>query len=173
MQPLILPSEALSASPLLNNVEAIKVESTCSHFHSFMIGTIGALIDESQFCEIIDGDNLCKIPLTPSWFKGVLNLRGNSVPIVNLNEYYGLTPCTLKRNQKRHILAIGRKKNLCGIELSDLPTKVSLEDKDIINRTVSLPSNMHEQIECVYENNGLWVKIDTYNFFNQLFSQFH
>ena len=173
MQQLILPSEALSSFKALIDIDAEETKETFDRFHSFMIGNIGMLIDDTQFCEIIDNSNICKIPLTPQWFKGILNLRGNSVPIVNLNEYYGIKASSPKRNRKHHILAIGKGRNLCGIEIPNLPSKISLEKSDIINRKVSLPKNMDEQIECIYEHNGIWVKIDTNIYFNHLFSPFH
>ena len=88
MQQLILPSDALSSFKALTDTDVEESNKTFDKFHSFMIGNIGMLIDDTQFCEIIEGSNICKIPLTPGWFKGILNLRGNSMPIVNLNEYY-------------------------------------------------------------------------------------
>jgi len=173
MPQLILPSEALSSFKAIIDTDIEETKKTVDQFHSFMIGSVGMLIDDTQFCEIIDDSNICKIPLTPPWFKGILNLRGNSVPIVNLNEYYGIKASSQKRKRKHHILAIGKGKNLCGIEIPNLPTKISFEKSDIINRKIILPKNMDEQIECIYENNGIWVKIDTNIYFNRLFSQFH
>ena len=173
MQQLILPSEALSSFKALVDTDIKETVKKSDHFHSFMIGNIGILIDNTQPCEIIDNKNICKIPLTPLWFKGVLNLRGNSVPVVNLNEYYGIKASAQKRNNKHHILAIGKGKNLCGIAISELPSKVSFEKSSIIKRKVNLPKNMDEQIECIYESNGIWVRIDTNIYFNHLFSSFH
>jgi len=173
MQQLILPSEALSSFKMLIDIDVEETTKSFDQFHSFMVGNIGMLIDDTQFCEIIDNNNICKIPLTPQWFKGILNLRGNSVPIVNLNEYYGIKSSRKKRNDKYHILAIGKGKDLCGIEIPNLPSKISFKKSNIINRKVNLPKNMDEQIECIYENNGIWVKIDTNMFFKHLFSSFN
>ncbi len=173
MQQLILPSEALSSFKALIDTDIEETVKTLNHFHSFMIGNIGMLMDNTQPCEIIDNRNICKIPLTPQWFKGILNLRGNSVPVVNLNEYYGIKSSVQKRNNQHHILAIGKGKNLCGIEIPELPSKVSFKESSITNRKVNLPKNMNEQIECIYERNGIWVKIDTSIYFSHLFSSFH
>ena len=172
MQQLILPSEALSSFKAIIDIDTENTKIDIDNFHSFMIGNIGMLIDDSQLCEIIDDRNICKIPLTPQWFKGILNLRGNSVPIVNLNEYYGIKTSSKKSINKHHILAIGKGKSFCGIEIPNLPSKMSFDKSNIINRKVNLPKNMDEQIECIYEKNGIWVKIDTENYFNHLFEPF-
>ena len=173
MQQLILPSDALSSFKALTDTDVEESNKTFDKFHSFMIGNIGMLIDDTQFCEIIEGSNICKIPLTPGWFKGILNLRGNSMPIVNLNEYYEIKTSSKKTNNKHHILAIGKGKHLCGIEIPNLPSKISFEKSHIINRNINLPKNMNEQVECIYEKNGIWVKINTTNYFKHLFSSFH
>jgi len=172
MQQLILPSEALSSFKAPTDGYIEETNNSFERFHSFKVGDIGMLIDETQFCEIIDDSNICKIPLTPKWFKGILNLRGNSVPIVNLNEYYQIDTSSRNRRSKSHILAIGKGKGLCGIEIQNLPSKVSFNKSNIIKRKVSLPENMNEQIECIYETDGIWVKIDTKTYFERIFSPF-
>jgi purine-binding chemotaxis protein CheW len=47
--------------------------------------------------EIIECVSLTHVPGTPSWIRGVLNLRGAVVPVVDLAVKFGLTPTTLTR----------------------------------------------------------------------------
>jgi len=175
MQTLILPSEAFGSLSMPTDEKKVK-ESTKNHnllnFNCFMIGSIGALIEETQHCEIIESDNICKVPLTPLWFKGIVNLRGNSIPIINLNDYYGIhdLPATRK---KTHIMAIGKNQQTCGIEISNLPNKTTFHNDNIISGSVSLPVNMNNHSEKVYEKNGIWVHLNPDKLFQHIFSQLH
>lgn len=40
--------------------------------------------------EIIEYDTLTRVPMTPGWVRGVLNLRGNVVPVIDLALKFGL-----------------------------------------------------------------------------------
>ena len=176
MQTLILPSEAFnSVGLIIDDSNSINSEAarTTHNYHCFMIGTIGALIDENQYCEIFKKENLCNIPLTPAWFKGVINLRGNSVPVVDLNHYYDMPSIKNKKSQQSHILAIGKNKNICGIEIPEFPYKIQFSDDDIFNANVTLPKGLHKHIDRIYEKDKLWIQLNTESLFSQLFSQMH
>ena len=43
-----------------------------------------------QVREIIEFDTLTRVPTTPLWIRGVINLRGNVVPVVDLAAKFGL-----------------------------------------------------------------------------------
>lgn len=47
--------------------------------------------------EIIECVSLTHVPGTPAWIRGVLNLRGAVVPVVDLAVKFGLPPTTLTR----------------------------------------------------------------------------
>jgi purine-binding chemotaxis protein CheW len=47
--------------------------------------------------EIIESVTLTHVPSTPSWIRGVLNLRGAVVPVVDLAVKFGLAPTVLTR----------------------------------------------------------------------------
>lgn len=173
MQTLILPSEALGTTTLSDdtpNSQPIEIDRKEQSFHCFMIGTIGALIDESLYCEIIDYNNICAIPLTPPWFKGIVNLRGNSVPIIDLNQYYGHTDA---QGKKAHIITVGKGQHTCGIKIDHLPHKAVLHEDDMITRAISLPPSMNHHIDNVYEKDGLWVQLNPDKLFKHVFDQLH
>ncbi len=49
-------------------------------------------IDILDIREILDYDNLTVVPLMPDFISGVINLRGNVVPVVNLARRFELQP---------------------------------------------------------------------------------
>ncbi len=42
--------------------------------------------------EILDAAETTRIPMTPSYMRGVINLRGNAVPVVDLRVKFGMEP---------------------------------------------------------------------------------
>jgi purine-binding chemotaxis protein CheW len=50
-----------------------------------------------QVKEIIEYDTVTRVPGTPSWVRGVFNLRGSVVPVVDLAVKLGMAPSVLSR----------------------------------------------------------------------------
>src|SRR5687767_9603477 len=50
-----------------------------------------------QVKEIIEYDTVTRVPGTPAWVRGVFNLRGSVVPVVDLAVKLGMPPSTLSR----------------------------------------------------------------------------
>ena len=51
---------------------------------SFLLGDDVFGIDISAIREIIEYNNVCKVPLAPEHIRGIINLRGNVVPVIDL-----------------------------------------------------------------------------------------
>lgn len=61
---------------------------------TFVLGTEVYAVDILCIEEIKSGETITRIPRTPDYIKGVMNLRGTIVPIVDLRERFGITPST-------------------------------------------------------------------------------
>ena len=49
-------------------------------------------LDISQVREVLDFAPVTKVPQTPHFMRGVINLRGNVVPVVDLRAKFGMSP---------------------------------------------------------------------------------
>ncbi len=58
-------------------------------FLSFVLSNELFAIDIIQVKEIIEGSNVTRVPMMPDYVEGVINLRGNVVPVVNLALRFG------------------------------------------------------------------------------------
>lgn len=58
---------------------------------TFMLGDELFAMDIGFVREIIDDKNITKIPRTPDYMRGVINLRGHAVPIVDLRLKFGMS----------------------------------------------------------------------------------
>jgi purine-binding chemotaxis protein CheW len=48
-------------------------------------------LDISKVREVLDYTNITKVPRTPDFMRGVINLRGNVVPVVDMRLKFGMT----------------------------------------------------------------------------------
>ncbi len=83
-----------------NTKEEIKKTEVFSQFLSFTLGHEEYGVDILRVQEIRSWEPVSRIPNVPSYEKGVVNLRGAIVPIVDLRERFGLqhqsyTPLTV------------------------------------------------------------------------------
>jgi twitching motility protein PilI len=56
-----------------------------------MIGTENWLVDLSDVAEVMPVPGVASVPLAHSWFKGVSNIRGNLVSVVDLPAFFALS----------------------------------------------------------------------------------
>lgn len=63
------------------------------HYIVFKLGDESYAIESNKIKEIerIKDISMNKVPLTPKFIKGIINLRGDIVPIIHLKERFGLT----------------------------------------------------------------------------------
>jgi len=74
------------------DVESINSEGEGDQYLTFLLAGEEYGVDILRVQEIKGWDNATPIPNTPNYIKGVINLRGTIVPIVDLRERFGLEP---------------------------------------------------------------------------------
>jgi purine-binding chemotaxis protein CheW len=57
---------------------------------SFKLENEEFALDISKVREVLDFTKLTKVPQTPDFMRGVINLRGSVVPVVDLNKKFGI-----------------------------------------------------------------------------------
>jgi purine-binding chemotaxis protein CheW len=75
------------ASLLQQNKTGQQDGDTTEHetkYLSFQLGEEVYGIDILTIKEIIEYDNVCKVPMVPEHIRGVINLRGNVVPVIDM-----------------------------------------------------------------------------------------
>ncbi|WP_375768450.1 chemotaxis protein CheW [Archangium gephyra] len=68
-----------------------------TQYLSFIIAGEEYALGILQVKEIIEYDTVTRVPGTPAWVRGVFNLRGSVVPVVDLSVKLGMPPSTLTR----------------------------------------------------------------------------
>jgi len=62
-----------------------------NQYLTFMLGEEGFAIEIYRVREVLDFTDLTKVPRTPDYMRGVINLRGNVVPVVDLRLQLGMS----------------------------------------------------------------------------------
>ena len=60
-------------------------------FLTFKLGEEIFAVEVSKVREILDGSTITKVPQTPEFMRGVINLRGGVVPVIDLRLKLGMT----------------------------------------------------------------------------------
>jgi purine-binding chemotaxis protein CheW len=84
-------------TPRTSNVASYKSEHryiTIGISNEFLCIPIG------QVREIQEVDNITPVPGTPGWLKGVLNLRGDILSVVDISSFLGLSPVKMGRTTR-------------------------------------------------------------------------
>lgn len=68
-----------------------------TQYLSFIIAGEEYALGILQVKEIIEYDTVTRVPGVPAWVRGVFNLRGSVVPVVDLSVKLGMQPSTLTR----------------------------------------------------------------------------
>ncbi|MDX2110198.1 MAG: chemotaxis protein CheW [Verrucomicrobiota bacterium] len=70
------------------SVEAI---STIAQYITFKLGDELFAINVSQVREVLDLSLITKVPTAPAYMRGVVNVRGSAIPVVDLRSKFGLS----------------------------------------------------------------------------------
>ena len=165
---LISPSEALNKFVPIEQIGVAWVEEESEDVQcGFNIGDIGFLVDPELGSEVIHEYEICNIPNTPLWFSGMVNIRGNLIPVFDLKYLFVEEITELKQ---QHLLIIGKGDKAAGILLDNLP-KVLRGVKDLSD-IPSVPSVLSEHVKVAYkQGDNIWIEYDLEGFLMQLGKQ--
>lgn len=68
--------------------------ATLSHYITFRLGDELFAIDVAQVREVLELSLITKVPTAPPYMRGVVNVRGKAIPVVDLRQKFGLPPAS-------------------------------------------------------------------------------
>jgi len=132
-------------------------DQTTFQGHAFTVANIGMLLPPELVSEVTDDLPLCKLPNTPGWLHGMVNLRGNMVPLFDLNQVFGIDR---NRNARQRMLFIRLDDEWVGVLIDDLPLRVTLSGEHRLQQVPSLPKALEPFVRACYRTDQLWVDWD-------------
>ncbi len=83
-------------------MSAKEIQQT-SRYVTFKLGDELFAIGVSKAREVLDVTHVTRVPTAPDYMRGVVNVRGNSIPVIDLRKKFGL-PATPDTNATRIIV---------------------------------------------------------------------
>ncbi|MFL5731318.1 MAG: chemotaxis protein CheW [Cytophagaceae bacterium] len=101
----------------------------------FRLGSEEYGIRIEQVKEVTITSVITKMPKTPVFIKGVANIRGDIVAIMDLEERFNITPASLpndhKRSKNTYTLVVERDNYTIGLIVKEVPQTLSLAQSEI------------------------------------------
>ncbi|QHT67720.1 purine-binding chemotaxis protein CheW [Rhodocytophaga rosea] len=124
----------------------------------------GLAID--QIKEVVLTPKITKMPQTPHYVKGVANIRGNIIAIIDLEEKFGITDKNTEINTEgKYTLVVASEEFKVGILVKEVPNTLAVSQSDI-DETVNIIQDEIQESNyikgIVKVNNRLIILIDIY-----------
>jgi purine-binding chemotaxis protein CheW len=84
----------------------------------------------SQIKEVVITPNITKMPQTPSFIRGVANVRGNIIAVIDLEEMFDLKRNQNQQEGKNFTLVVESEDLKMGILVHEVPNTLSVSSKD-------------------------------------------
>ena len=157
------PSAALNRLQLdeeeLRN-EAAATLATAEHAqqrHGVAIGSFSVLLPGDAVSEVVKGATIYPVPKTASWVKGLLNLRGNLVPVFNLAEHFD---ANAQAPESPQIIAVGKAEQAIALIVDGIPRLASTRQA-ISHSTLPLPEGIRNHVRQAFvDDDTMWLELD-------------
>lgn len=133
--------------------------------YGYRVSNMNFLVPEKVVSEVIQAPNIFNLPNSPSWIEGLINIRGNIIPVMNLNKL--LKQTSTKKETSILVLDKSDNKTAIAILISELP--ITLEHNNSKTSASNYPSELHEYIKPGFtQNNHDWVEFNPQKLFENL-----
>lgn len=133
--------------------------------YGYKISKMNFLVPENTVSEVIQNPNIFSLPTSPSWIEGLINIRGNIIPVMNIGKL--LKHANGEKLTNILVLDKADNKSAIAIMISNLP--VSLEIGDSNTTASQYPDVINNFIENGFnQNNTDWVEFNPQDLFKKL-----
>lgn len=162
---LLAPSAALNSfNPARGAIVGLKPVLRQRIRYGFRMGNMGFLIDIDTVSEVVERATVYPVPQTPPWLVGLLNLRGNLVPVFDFKASLSLDNVA---PDNHYLLLLGEGGDMVGFFVESLPQTVDTSHK--LAHPPPLPAALRGYAGDIYSFDKIvWVEFDHRNFFQSL-----
>ena len=118
-----------------NNLETTEKES--KQYIVVMVGSEQYGIDISYIDNIVRMQKITRVPKVQTYFKGVINLRGEVVPVMSVRKKMGLEDDVLTNASRIIILKLEENASL-GVIVDEVREVVNLSEEDLSMESASM-----------------------------------
>ena len=171
---LMLPSEALNrafdlSEEQLETSRRLPAGDAARPLHGFKVGNLGLLLPTNTVSELFQDLAYCRLPNTPAALVGMANVRGDIVPLFDLNKLFRM-PAGGKHHW-RFLIVRNEDEEAVGIRVEGLPTRLTLSTRNKLKTLPLLPESLRPHVRACYQLDNIWVEWDIFSCFGQLSRQ--
>ncbi len=156
-------ASALAAGPENAAGNEIQYRARC---YGFSIDNLNLLAPQGLYCELLTGNPISPLPNSPNHFLGLTNVRGNLVPVYQLEPLLELAPL-----KSFYTLIFGHPANAAGLVIRKKPQPMDVTDVEGKAAPEALPDILKKAINRSCTINGQeWHVINNVVLFKQLSS---
>lgn len=142
--------------------------------YGFRAASIGLLLAHSAGAELVAQGAVAPIPNGPVWLLGLMNLRGNLVPIVDLQTALDVGTTDEAASSRRAsvplVLVFGKGERAIGVQIDAAPQ--ALKSLSPVTQTPPLPERLSAHVgEGYVEDQSFWIEFRHESFFEALVAQ--
>ena len=130
--------------------QQVNIKETWSGI-GFRIGDINLVAPLNQVSEILHYPNLTSVPGTRSWVRGVANVRGTLLPVMDLNGYLGKKASAI--TQKTRILVTKYEDMTVGIVVDEVVGLKHFSDEDKVSAVRKFDESVRNYIQGAFRQN--------------------
>lgn len=132
--------------------------------YGFRIGELALLVPEGIETEVLDNPRVFPLPRAPHWLAGMLNQRGNVVPVFDIPK---LLSSQARPSRARRILLMGRAAQAVAVYIDGLPQPLTTTDR--VDNPADLPAMLQPFAEPAFSEQGAdWFEFNHTEFFQCL-----
>lgn len=139
-----------------------------TQFVVFRLGAEKYGIDILNVAGITEFEKFSKVPTAPSFVEGVMNLRGDVIPIINLKKKFNIKS-TAQEDDDARIILIRMKDSTIGFLVDDANQVVKIDSTDIEDTPTILKSDDRRFLKGVGKLDGeLYILLDMENILSDI-----
>ena len=133
--------------------------------YGYKISNMNFLVPEGMGSEVIQNPNIFNLPNSPTWIVGLINIRGNIIPVMNIDKLLN----KISDKKYSNILVLNKSDNqkAIAIMINDLP--ISLEHNDSTASSSNYPEQLLDFVSDGFsQQNNDWIEFSPQKLFEKL-----
>lgn len=132
--------------------------------YGFRIGELGLLVKQEAGSEMLSVPQIASLPGAPAGFLGLINLRGNLVPLYELRILLGMGP--RQPGAEPMVLVLGQGEQAVGVIIEGRPLALSTLRQ--LHNLPPLPGALQDHVPAGYmQDDMVWLEFDHSTFFDE------
>lgn len=133
--------------------------------YGFRMGELGLLINPNAGSEVLDMTQVATLPNAPPGFLGLINLRGNLVPLYELRIVLGID--ARPAGTTTRILVFGQGEQAVGVVIDGYPQ--ALTALNPLPHFPALPDALQQHVSAGYvQDDVVWLEFEHSTFFGEI-----